>query len=288
MPAKTPIYLKAANSKKGKKCKLRDILSPDLISPPLGDFRHTIHIGKGGEQDAFGDMSFLQGKYDLLPGKEEQVSPQYVACNEFFRANSTCDATFAETPSPVLKNAISLPTIGGSQALTLPLLSAVTFPTNPEPLDPVIEPALGSEETQRNSFLLSMDIFNPKPSPTKKTTKKSILSFDMPKEIEKKKQFENGKIHMNDNGFKNSTPGYVNGNGKLHHSTNFTGHYNDWLKGNSVEDNLICDYELELMKGKSILEESMSDMTGSLLSLELDLGPSILDEVLNVMDKPKM
>lgn len=66
MPAKAPIYLKPTNSKKGKKCRLRDILSPDMISPPLGDFRHTIHIGKGGERDAFGDMSFLHTEYNSL------------------------------------------------------------------------------------------------------------------------------------------------------------------------------------------------------------------------------
>ena len=27
------------------------------ISAPLGDFRHTLHVGRGG--DAFGDTSFL-------------------------------------------------------------------------------------------------------------------------------------------------------------------------------------------------------------------------------------
>ncbi|XP_072535179.1 cdc42 effector protein 5 [Salminus brasiliensis] len=32
-------------------------LDPTMISAPLGDFRHTMHIGRGG--DAFGDTSFL-------------------------------------------------------------------------------------------------------------------------------------------------------------------------------------------------------------------------------------
>nr|XP_009509087.1 PREDICTED: cdc42 effector protein 2 [Phalacrocorax carbo] len=41
MSTKVPIYLKRG-SRKGKKEKLRDILSSDMISPPLGDFRHTI------------------------------------------------------------------------------------------------------------------------------------------------------------------------------------------------------------------------------------------------------
>ncbi len=115
MPAKTPIYLKSNYSKKGKKCRLRDILSPDMISPPLGDFRHTIHIGKGGECDAFGDMSFLQGNFELLPGKGGRIRPQYGIHGEFTRANSASDASCVETPSPVLKNAISLPTMGAAK-----------------------------------------------------------------------------------------------------------------------------------------------------------------------------
>ncbi|XP_048116231.1 cdc42 effector protein 5 [Alosa alosa] len=35
----------------------RGRLDPTMISAPLGDFRHTMHIGRGG--DAFGDTSFL-------------------------------------------------------------------------------------------------------------------------------------------------------------------------------------------------------------------------------------
>lgn len=146
MPAKTPIYLKAANNKKGKKFKLRDILSPDMISPPLGDFRHTIHIGKEGQHDVFGDISFLQGNYELLPGNQEKAHMgQFPGHNEFFRANSTSDSMFTETPSPVLKNAISLPTIGGSQALMLPLLSPVTFSSKQESFGPGKLPRLSCE-----------------------------------------------------------------------------------------------------------------------------------------------
>jgi len=65
MPAKAPIYLKAnggktghAHGKQGKK--LRELLSTDMISPPLGDFRHMAHVGRGGAGDMFGDTSFLQ------------------------------------------------------------------------------------------------------------------------------------------------------------------------------------------------------------------------------------
>ncbi|XP_073410620.1 cdc42 effector protein 2 [Dendrobates tinctorius] len=107
MSTKAPIYLKRG-SRKGK---LRDVLSPDMISPPLGDFRHTIHIGSG-EGDVFGDISFLQGKFHLLPKQ-----------NSCSSTSSSPDATpplsHSQMPSPVLKNAISLPTISEPQALSL-------------------------------------------------------------------------------------------------------------------------------------------------------------------------
>ncbi|KAG7480219.1 hypothetical protein JOB18_045656 [Solea senegalensis] len=69
MPAKAPIYLKTTTPKKGKKLKLRDILSSDMISPPLGDVRHSAHVGPEGEGDMFGDVGFLQGKMDMLPSQ---------------------------------------------------------------------------------------------------------------------------------------------------------------------------------------------------------------------------
>ncbi|XP_076014708.1 cdc42 effector protein 3 [Genypterus blacodes] len=65
MPAKTPMYLKTP--KRGKKLRLRDILSGDMISPPLGDVRHSAHVGAEGQSDMFGDVEFLQGKMDMLP-----------------------------------------------------------------------------------------------------------------------------------------------------------------------------------------------------------------------------
>lgn len=67
MPAKTPIYLKTTTPKKGKKLRLRDVLSGDMISPPLGDVRHSAHVGPEGEGDMFGDVGFLQGKMNMLP-----------------------------------------------------------------------------------------------------------------------------------------------------------------------------------------------------------------------------
>ncbi|XP_055022821.1 cdc42 effector protein 2 [Boleophthalmus pectinirostris] len=67
MPAKTPIYLKTPTDRRGRKLKLREVLSGDMISPPLGDVRHSAHVGLQGMGDMFGDVAFLQGNMDMLP-----------------------------------------------------------------------------------------------------------------------------------------------------------------------------------------------------------------------------
>ncbi|XP_032533447.1 cdc42 effector protein 2 [Chiroxiphia lanceolata] len=140
MATKVPIYLKRG-SRKGKKEKLRDILSSDMISPPLGDFRHTIHVGSGGESDMFGDTSFLQGKFHLLPRHEGGAG----GGAEFsFSRTATMSAGEAAAPSPLLKNAISLPALGGPQALTLPPAQAPPKPPRLH-LDEAPEPAPGGE-----------------------------------------------------------------------------------------------------------------------------------------------
>ncbi|KAM7078684.1 cdc42 effector protein 3 isoform 1-T3 [Molossus nigricans] len=255
MPAKTPIYLKAANNKKGKKFKLRDILSPDMISPPLGDFRHTIHIGKEGQHDVFGDISFLQGNYELLPGHPEKAPLGPCPAHEFLRANSTSDSVFSETPSPVLKNAISLPTIGGSQALMLPLLSPVTFSAKQESFGPAKLPRLSCE-----------------PVAEEKAPEQSSL-------------LENGTVPPGDVSWGSSGSASVSqsSQGRDSHSSSLSEQYPDWPAEDMFDQPAPC----ELLKGKTKSEESLSDLTGSLLSLQLDLGPSFLDEVLNVMDKNK-
>lgn len=131
MSTKAPIYLKRG-SRKGKKEKLRDILSSDMISPPLGDFRHTIHIGSGGQSDMFGDISFLQGKFHLLPRSESAgVEPAEPPPPFEFSRTATVsggEPAAASAPSPLLKNAISLPALGGPQALTLPAAQAPPKP----------------------------------------------------------------------------------------------------------------------------------------------------------------
>ncbi|XP_054664346.1 cdc42 effector protein 2 [Grus americana] len=216
MSTKVPIYLKRG-SRKGKKEKLRDILSSDMISPPLGDFRHTIHIGSGGESDMFGDISFLQGKFHLLPRTEgsfdsDKDSPDATPF-EFSRTATISgrEQPSSETSSPLLKNAISLPVIGGLQALMLPSAQAPPKPPRLH-LDDKTPPARsreGGEDDEGGSAA-------PLPHPCA------------------------SRITAPTNGFTEE-------------------------KGNA--------------------ESPFLSHAGSLLSLHVDLGPSILEDVLQVMEK---
>lgn len=121
MPAKTPIYLKTTTPKKGKKLKLRDVLSGDMISPPLGDVRHSAHVGPQGESDMFGDVGFLQGKMNMLPsltrthnGHARSHSVERHHDEEFPSKEDTHNYAFngyhyQHTATGLLKTTISMP-----------------------------------------------------------------------------------------------------------------------------------------------------------------------------------
>ncbi|KAJ8405204.1 hypothetical protein AAFF_G00321950 [Aldrovandia affinis] len=233
MSTKAPIYLKRG-SRKGKKEKLRDILSSDMISPPLGDFRHTIHIGSsGGENDLFGDLSFLQGKFHLLPGQQgrslSQRCSQYGEPFQFTRTASVCGHPPSSESSPLLKNAISLPVIGGVQALTLPASSpAPDSDSSPEALPQAPPPPKPPR--------LHLD---DKASPP--TRDPSAQSSNVPSTL---------------------TP----------------------PSSRASPDTERCLRDPE----EGLQEQPYLSHAGSLLSLHLDLGPSILDDVLQIMDKHRM
>uniref|UniRef100_A0A4W6DKU1 CDC42 effector protein (Rho GTPase binding) 1b n=1 Tax=Lates calcarifer TaxID=8187 RepID=A0A4W6DKU1_LATCA len=93
--------LSVASSLCLKRYKTND-LSVDMISPPLGDFRHTMHVGRGG--DVFGDTSFLSN----YGGIREPGSPD---SNSGPRPRGGSRDLSSPPPdiSPIIKNAISLP-----------------------------------------------------------------------------------------------------------------------------------------------------------------------------------
>ncbi|KAG9346526.1 hypothetical protein JZ751_006837, partial [Albula glossodonta] len=249
MSTKAPIYLKRG-SRKGKKEKLRDILSSDMISPPLGDFRHTIHIGSsGGENDLFGDLSFLQGKFHLLPGRQghslSQRCSQYGEPFQFTRTASVCGHPPSSDSSPLLKNAISLPVIGGVQALMLPASSPASDPapdTSPDPA-PDTSPDPGPVQTEALPQAPP-----PKPPRLHLDDKASHLSRDLSAQS-------------------SGTPSPLTP-----------------PSSRASPDARRCLQDPE----EGPQEQSYLSHAGSLLSLHLDLGPSILDDVLQIMDKHSM
>ncbi|XP_037664551.1 cdc42 effector protein 4 [Choloepus didactylus] len=62
-----PILKQLVSSSVHSKRRSRVDLTAEMISAPLGDFRHTMHVGRAG--DAFGDTSFLNSKVGELDGE---------------------------------------------------------------------------------------------------------------------------------------------------------------------------------------------------------------------------
>ncbi|XP_043823961.1 cdc42 effector protein 1 [Dromiciops gliroides] len=98
-----------------KRRPLKAELTADMISPPLGDFRHTMHVGRGG--DVFGDTSFLSNHGGA--GRGGGRSPRSFLLRTLQQVRrggppsrgSTSSASSPEPPaiSPIIKNAVSLP-----------------------------------------------------------------------------------------------------------------------------------------------------------------------------------
>ncbi len=67
-----------------------------MISAPLGDFRHTMHVGRGG--DAFGDTSFLSS-HGPNPSSEQPVMEASVDTTDN-KMNHNNEIEYAEDTSP--------------------------------------------------------------------------------------------------------------------------------------------------------------------------------------------
>ncbi|KAM4608075.1 cdc42 effector protein 2-like [Discoglossus pictus] len=231
MPAKAPIYLKTSTPKRGKKPKLRDVLSREMISPPLGDFRHSAHIGLDGEGDMFGELSFLQGKYDLLPNLSRKFTIQ--------SADASLDEEFHAHASnvgyrPYLKSAVSLPVFCGTQ-------DKERAPPKP--------PRLHLEETSSHR---SMSI-----------------------------SYGEGCFHR-DEGLSFSSISHDDRSRFLAASVS------------SSEDSLTDNGAFSPAHGSNSTQNNKSNQeqsfpkSESLFGMELDLGPSILDDILRIMDDYKL
>ncbi|XP_061080271.1 cdc42 effector protein 4-like [Conger conger] len=119
-PYEMPILKQLVSGSSQSKRRSRLDLTTEMISAPLGDFRHTMHVGRGG--DTFGDTSFLSSHSGEPPRAGDCMprSPRPSLLSRTFRSSKRsqsvtrvdrCANTLAPLPgSPALvKNALSLP-----------------------------------------------------------------------------------------------------------------------------------------------------------------------------------
>ncbi|XP_066497215.1 cdc42 effector protein 2 [Hoplias malabaricus] len=298
MPAKTPMYLKTSTPKRGKKLKLRDVLSGDMISPPLGDVRHSAHVGPEGEGDMFGDVGFLQGKLDMLPALARPLHP---------RSNSIdrhLDNMFDVNPKGLNYTYDS----HGSSHHTSHLKSTISMPVFIAPEQPPPKPPrLHLEENSSNDQHQEQNHQNP-------NQKEQQNNHHNQQEQQKKHHSHHQQRSMsvceevtghcrepcNDLTISASIP-------ILRHLVPSAGSFSEA----SSDDSLSEGYgPLEPSRGLSLdsdaglsnedlrsdrsespavspaLSPSMSH-SESLVGLDLDLGPSILEDVLGIMDRYK-
>lgn len=137
--------LKGLVSHSHSKRRFKGELTVDMISPPLGDFRHTMHVGRGG--DVFGDTSFLSnhgGTANGNNGETDSVSTPDNKIGAFFSRTlrqirrgsdnrpreGSKDLSPPPPPiSPIIKNAISLPRLDVDMSNGSPI-TKVLFPSS--------------------------------------------------------------------------------------------------------------------------------------------------------------
>lgn len=115
-----PILKQLVSSSSQTKRRSRMDLTTEMISAPLGDFRHTMHVGRGG--DAFGDTSFLSSRSGEPPedASSNPRSPKLGLLSRTFRSSKRSQSVtrvdqrdntqLPPSGSPMfVKNALSLP-----------------------------------------------------------------------------------------------------------------------------------------------------------------------------------
>ncbi|XP_056406634.1 cdc42 effector protein 4 [Hyla sarda] len=109
-----PILKQLVANPNASKRRSRADLTAEMISAPLGDFRHTMHIGRSG--DAFGDTSFLSK--DEQPEPEESTSKPGLLSRHFRSSKRSLSVTRGDRRDMLgslrdsalfVKNAVSLP-----------------------------------------------------------------------------------------------------------------------------------------------------------------------------------
>ncbi|XP_038613333.1 cdc42 effector protein 4 [Tachyglossus aculeatus] len=124
MPILKQLVAGSTNSKR----RSRLDLTAEMISAPLGDFRHTMHVGRAG--DAFGDTSFLHskaGEPEAEPPAEAAPAPKPGLLSRRFRGSKRSQSVTRggegrDVLGPLrdsalfVKNAVSLPQLNEKEA----------------------------------------------------------------------------------------------------------------------------------------------------------------------------
>ncbi|XP_019938981.2 cdc42 effector protein 1 [Paralichthys olivaceus] len=137
--------LKGLVSHSHSKRRFKSDLTVEMISPPLGDFRHTMHVGRGG--DVFGDTSFLSNHggsansnnrdTDSISSPDNKIGAFFSRTLRQIRRGSdnrpregSKDLSLPPPPiSPIIKNAISLPRLDVDMSNGSPT-TKVLFPSS--------------------------------------------------------------------------------------------------------------------------------------------------------------
>uniref|UniRef100_A0A3Q2QFN2 Cdc42 effector protein 3 n=1 Tax=Fundulus heteroclitus TaxID=8078 RepID=A0A3Q2QFN2_FUNHE len=81
MPLKSSLYRSPSSNRwLTRTTKRKEVLSIDMISEPLDDFRHITHIGSNGQNDSFGDLSFLKMSNTMLRQSSKSEQNLFVIC----------------------------------------------------------------------------------------------------------------------------------------------------------------------------------------------------------------
>ncbi|XP_034051137.1 cdc42 effector protein 2 [Thalassophryne amazonica] len=82
MSMRTSLHRKHQSARwPSRDAKHRDILSVDMISLPLADFRHITHIGNDANTDSFGDLSILKKGHSLLLQSFQSEQNVFLSCS---------------------------------------------------------------------------------------------------------------------------------------------------------------------------------------------------------------
>ncbi|XP_056250153.1 cdc42 effector protein 3-like [Seriola aureovittata] len=82
MPFRTSLHRKPSSGRwPSRNPKRREVLSVNMISLPLADFRHLSHIGNDAHTDSFGDLSFLKMGHNLLLQSSQSEQNLFMACS---------------------------------------------------------------------------------------------------------------------------------------------------------------------------------------------------------------